>query len=356
MIYRRLLAIAFCASLAFAEYPDGCTLYACVDFPGETWPGYPVPATSVPIGNPTGLAVDSTGNVYIAGPSIVFKLDPSGMLTRVAGNGHYGFSGDGGPATDALLGFPRGTPHDFIDFSDIVGSLAADSSGNLYIAVFNNRVRKITGDGVISTVAGAGFENPFGWPGGVAVDAQTSQVYAVGTFDTVWQLGPGGPTALMSNNCGNPSVLGLCVPYGAAVDGNGNVYVADNGNCRVLKRSPDGNITIFATALCPYGISVDGLGNLYVADTYNNRIVKILPDGTVTTIAGRGPSYGRYYKGGFSGDGGWAIDAELYLPHAVAVDPAGNVYIADSENFRVRKVTPDGIITTVAGNGTWGTF
>jgi len=329
-----------------------------VDFPGETWPGYPVPATSVPIGNPTGLAVDSTGNVYIAGPSIVFKLDPSGMLTRVAGNGHYGFSGDGGPATDALLGFPRGTPYDPIDFDDIVGSLAADSSGNLYIAdFFNNRVRKITGDGVISTVAGAGFENPFGWPGGVAVDAQTSQVYAAGTFDTLWQLGPGDPTALMGNNCGHPDVLGLCGPYGVAVDGNENVYVADNLNDRVLKRSPDGNITIFATALSgPYGISIDGLGNLYVADTYNNRIVKILPDGTVTTIAGRGPSYGRYYKGGYSGDGGWAIDAELYLPHAVAVDAAGNVYIADSENFRVRKVTPDGIITTVAGNGTWGTF
>jgi DNA-binding beta-propeller fold protein YncE len=160
----------------------------------------------------------------------------------------------------------------------------------------------------------------------------------------------------MGNNCGHPEVLGLCGPYGVAVDGNGNVYVADNGNCRVLKRSPDGDITIFATALCPYGISIDGLGNLYVADTYNNRIVKILPDGTATTIAGRGPSYSYYYKGGYSGDGGWATDAELYLPHAVAVDAAGNVYIADSENFRVRKVTPDGIITTVAGNGTWGTF
>jgi sugar lactone lactonase YvrE len=162
----------------------------------------------------------------------------------------------------------------------------------------------------------------------------------------------------MDGYCGHPlDPLGLCGPYGVAVDGNENVYVADNGHDRVLKRSPDGNITIFATALFgPHGISIDGLGNLYVADTYNNRIVKILPDGTVTTIAGRGPSYSYYYKGGYSGDGGWATDAELYLPHAVAVDAAGNVYIADSENFRVRKVTPDGIITTVAGNGTWGTF
>jgi hypothetical protein len=101
------------------------------------------------------VAVDNNGNLYIAGPSIVFKVDPSGMLTRIAGNGHNGFSGDGGPATDALLGFPRASANDPIDFWDVVGSLAIDSSGNVYIAdFFNNRIRRITSDGTISTVAG----------------------------------------------------------------------------------------------------------------------------------------------------------------------------------------------------------
>ena len=315
------------ASAVFGQY-DGCSLYVCREFPGDAWPTYPVPATSVSIGNPTGVAVDAAGYVYIAGPSIVFKLNASGMLTRIAGNGHNGYSGDGGPATDAVLGFPRATPNDFIDFWDVTANLATDSSGNLYIAdFFNNRVRKITPEGVISTLVGDGFGKPFGWPGGVAV-GPAGDVYVVGSFDTVWRETPDGATPLMSNNCGHPYALGLCVPYGAATDSNGNVYVADTGNCRVLKRSPDGSITIVAgdgrpsngfVLTCgysgdggqavpaatsgPYGLAVDAAGNLYLADTYNNRIRKVSSDGIITTVAGRGPSYAFQYKGGYSGDG-----------------------------------------------------
>jgi sugar lactone lactonase YvrE len=334
----------------------------------------PVPATSVSIGNPTGVAVDNNGNLYIAGPSIVFKVDPSGMLTRIAGNGHNGFSGDGGPATDALLGFPRASANDPIDFWDVVGSLAIDSSGNVYIAdFFNNRIRRITSDGTISTVAGDSFMNPFGWPGGVAVGGG-GELYVVASFDTVWRVTPESKTRLVLNNCGRPGALGLCVPYGVSADGNGNVYVADTGNCRVLGMDIDGNAAIVAgdprpsisfLLTCgysgdgglavpaalngPYGVSIDQDGNLYIADTYNHRIRKVSANG-ITTVAGVGSMNG---FGGYSGDNGPAVQAQLNLPHAVAVDLSGNLFIADTENFRIRKVTPDGVITTVAGNGVW---
>lgn len=395
-----LLAAASMASGQFAQdkfaQDNGCSLYSCSDFPGDQWPTDPVPATSVSIGNPTGITVDPKGNVYIAGPSIVFKLDPSGKLTRIAGNGHNGYSGDGGQARDALLGFPSAVPNDPIDFWDVAGSLASDASGNLYIAdFFNSRVRKIASDGVISTVAGEGFAKPFGWTAGVAwmptrgpretrrpQDSSTyrptvgaaGDLYAVGSYDTVWKVDSGGSTRILDNNCGHPEKLGVCVPYGLATDRNGNVYVADSGNSRVLQRSSDGDITVvvgrFCAAHCgsssgdggpaasatlsePYGLAVDAAGNLFIVDTYSNRIRKVSPDGIITTVAGRGPAYGYQYKGGYSGDGGPAIDAELNLPHAVAVDAAGNIYIADTENFRIRKVSVQGIITTVAGNGSW---
>jgi hypothetical protein len=104
----------------------------------------------------------------------------------------------------------------------------------------------------------------------------------------------------------------------------------------------------------PYGVAVDAAGNLYIADTYNNRIRKVFSDGTIATIAGSDPPvYGSLYPGGYSGDGGPATSALLKLPHAVAVDSAGNIYIADTGNFVIRKVTSDGIITTVAGNRVW---
>jgi sugar lactone lactonase YvrE len=308
--------------------------------------------------------------VYIAGPSIIFKLDAAGMLTRIAGNGHNGYSGDGGPAIDALLGFPRAVPNDIADFWDVVGSLATDRYDNLYIAdFFNNRVRKITTDGVISTVAGGEFLNPFGWPGGVAVD--TEGVYATGSFDTVWRVTSDGVFPLTGNNCGRPLQPGVCVPYGLATDGNGNVYVADGGNCRVLHISPEGVAVVAgrpwpdwcgysddgsaATAKLagPYSIALDQLGNIYIDDTYTHRIRKIFPDGTIVTVVGKSRSAPNSFRGSYSGDGGPAVEAELNTPHAVAVDPAGNIYIADTENFRVRKVTTDGVITTVAGNGTW---
>ncbi len=300
--------------------------------------------------------------------------------TRIAGNGTNGDSGDGGPAIDAVLGFPRAFADDPIDFWDVVGNLAVDHFGTVYIAdSFNNRVRKLTPDGMISAFAGSGQAGNSGDGGlataatfrettGVAADG-AGNVYVVDSNSRVRKVLPSGVIEAIP---GLGAVWGCaegpsapCVPSSAAVDLSGNLYVADTGACRVQKLSSDGRVTTVAGypspggggARCgngvdgvpatdtllngPYGVAVDGFGNIYVADTYNNRIRKISVDGIITTVAG----------GGYSGDGGPATSAALNRPHGVAVDAVGNIYIADTENFRVRKVSTDGIITTVAGNG-----
>ncbi|RKN64978.1 hypothetical protein D7231_27210 [Streptomyces klenkii] len=236
------------------------------------------------------------------------------VITTVAGNGTPGFGGDGGPATAAGLRCPYG--------------VALDAAGNLYIADYqNHRVRKVGPDGIITTVAGDGSKG-YGGDGGPATEASLKD------------------------------------PAGVALDGQGNLYIADRSNQRVRKVGPDGVIVTVAgdgtaafggdggpaTAASlnfPHAMVADGAGTLYIADDYNHRVRKVGPDGTITTVAGDGSD-------GFSGDGGPATAASLHFPHAVAVDGAGNLYIADRYNYRVRRVGPDGIITTVAGNGTIG--
>jgi len=285
---------------------------------GTTWVfrGDDGPATSAPLGTLRGVAVDAAGNVYASDPDnyLVVKISPSGILTVVAGNGMLGFSGDGGPATSAGLS-PQG--------------VAVDAAGNLHIADFgNNRIRKVSPSGTISTVAGSGTKG-FSGDGGAATGAS------------------------------------LNGPAGVVVDAAGNLYIADSNNNRIRKVSPSGTISTVAgngtrgfsgdggpatsAGLSPQGVAVDAAGNLYIADTFNSRIRKVSPDGMMTTVAGVGPEYPA--NGGFSGDGGPATSASLYLPGSVVVDAAGNLYIADSYNHRIRKVSPDGIITTVAGDG-----
>ena len=237
-----------------------------------------------------------------------------GTITTVAGNGQPGYSGDGGPATAASL-------------SGAVG-VAVDAAGNLYIAdTSSNRIRKVTPGGTITTVAGNG-----------------GAVYS----------GDGGPATAASLNW----------PSGLAVDAAGNLYIADNHNHRIRKATAGGTITTAAgngqqgysgdggpaTAASlnsPYAVAVDSAGNLYIVDSNNNRIRKVASDGTITTAAGNGQQ-------GYSGDGGPATAASLGSPGGVAVDSAGNLYIADSSNLRIRKVTSGGTITTLAGNGAQG--
>ena len=290
------------------------------------------PATAANV-NPYGVAVDAAGNVYIADQNNerIRKVNTSGIITTVAGNGTPGFSGDGGAATSAELYYPY--------------DVKVDAAGNLYIPdKHNQRIRKVNTSGIINTIAGTG---------------------------TAGYSGDGGPaTAAELNN-----------PSGLAIDVSGNVYVADQTNNRIRKISTSGiittvagndlpltgnsngggNVTLaelgdynvttlfqtFITTSATSNLSIDNAGNLIVVDNPNECIRKISPSGVITTIAGNNIQ-------GFSGDGGPATAAELSDPSAAAVDKYGNIYIADFANKRIRKINTSGIITTFAGGGIAG--
>jgi uncharacterized protein (TIGR03437 family) len=338
-------------------------------------------ATSAIFVSPYALSLDSSGNLYIVdnGDHRVRKVDSKGNINSVAGTGTGGFAGDSGAGTSAQLNFPSG--------------VAADSSGNVYIAdSLNRRVRKLAGT-TISTAAGNGNLSYSG-DGGVPTNAQLNAPQAVaavspqtaGAGDTVYIAdtannvlrrvvnlvisGTGAPTistfagngtAGFGGDSGAATSAQLNAPQGVAVDSTGNtVYVSDTQNARVRKivggtittvagnGTPgfggDNGAATSAQLNLPTGLAVDGTGNLYIADFSNNRIRKVTPGGTISTFAGNGLA-------GYSGDGGQAASAMLTTPMGVAVDSAGNVYIADTGNNAVRVVNSAGVISTYAGNG-----
>ncbi len=315
------------------------------------------PATSAGLLAPVALALDSSGNLFFAeqGDSRIRKVDTSGNITTVAGNGTANFAGDGGQATIAQLNSPSG--------------LAVDSSGNLYIAdSVNLRIRKVA-SGTISTVAGNGFLSSSGdngpainaqmdSPQGVAVDSAgnlyiadtANNVVRRVTRDGIIVRFAGNGTAGFGGDNGAAAGAQLSTPLGLAVSASGNVYIADALNGRVRAVSPAGTITSAggSTSLgTPAGVAVDASGNLFVADFANHRVRKVAADGTVSTVAGSGSQ-------GYAGDGGPATSAQLNLPRGVAVDAAGNLYIADTGNNVVRRVDTKGTISTIAGNGAAG--
>ncbi|MBI4907469.1 MAG: hypothetical protein HY820_27840 [Acidobacteria bacterium] len=315
--------------------------------------------------HPTGVAVDRVGNLYISDSyRRVYKVTNAGVISLYAGNGDWGFSGDGGRAVDAQLASPL--------------ELATDSSGNLYISdLANSRVRRVSTSGIITTVAGNGTGRPFqdgvpavnsalDNPRGLVVDnagnlyiaeALAHRVRKVTTDGVIHTVAGNGVRGL-SGDGGPASNASLGEPYGLAMDEGGNLYIGELFNCRVRRVSPSGIITTVAGTSCggysrdggpatgamltAAGIAVDSNGNLYVADR-DTRIRKVATNGIITTVAGNGVS-------GYGGDGGAATSAMLRVPWNVAVDLAGNVYFTDDGNLRVRKVS-SGIITTAAGTG-----
>ena len=326
------------------------------------------PALSASIGQPVGLVTDSSGSAWFSSLNCVFKVDSSGVLTRIAGNSRPGYSGDGGPATAAQLNRP--------------GGLAMDSAGNLFIAdSSNNRVRRVSPGGIITTVAGQSSQGSSG-DGGPAVSAtfvgpaalafdSSGNLYIADTFH-IRKLSANGIVTMVAGNGaigfagdGGPAIdaefFGLS---GLAIDAAGDIYVADSSNFRIREITPDGIIrTVAGTGVMgyagdggpasaaeldyPYGVAIDTTGNLLIADAENGRIRSISASGIINTIAGNGSfSYG--------GDGGPALNASMYAPAAVTMDISGDLFIADTNNFRVRKVAPNGNIATVAGNGTLG--
>jgi len=308
--------------------------------------------------DPAGVAVDSAGNVYVAEGqnATIRKITPAGGVSTLAGSaGLYGTADGTGAA--ARFYIPQG--------------VAVDSTGNVYVAdKWNATIRKITSAGVVTTLAGSptsigdndgvGSAAQFNNPSGVAVDA-VGTVYATDYY-TVRKITSGG---LVSTLGGKSLVLGshdtagaqFSYPYSVAVDGSHNVYVADFSNSTIRKITAAGVVTTLAGApgavgsvdatgsaarfRNPEGVSLDSAGNIYVADYANDTIRKITPAGVVSTLAGQA-----FVQGSADGAGS---TARFYYPQSVAVDASGNVYVADTWNETIRKITPAGVVSTLAG-------
>lgn len=341
------------------------------------------PAARAQLNDPKGLAFDAAGNLYIADSrnNRVRIVDRNGVINTFAGNGSISFGGgprtynDGGPATNALLQLPSG--------------VAVDKSGNVYIAdTGDNLIRKVTTDGVINTFAGDSYpgyfdkddntsdnigpdaiNSEFHKPQDVAVDS-SGNVYIADTVNNVVRRVTtdgkiktlvGDTSAGFKGDNGPAEKAGLISPMALAIDGSGNLYILTNGDSRIRKVDTKNVITTVAGSGVPgfadgsgasaqfnfpTGLAVDSSGNLYVADSLNLRIRKV-SGGNVTSVAGNG-------NFSYSGDNGPALNAQLSSPAGVAADASGNVYIADTANNVVRRVSRDGVITNVLGTGQAG--
>jgi len=280
-------------------------------FAGTEWvfPGNGAPALDTPIGPTLSTALDPQGRLVYADVlnHVVARIEPSGTVTVIAGNGVRGFSGDGGDALRASFDGPRG--------------VAIDKAGNIFISDGRNlRVRRVTPGGIINTVAGTGI------------------------YGSTGDGGPGTAAALSA--------------WKLAVDAAGNLYIADYDQSRLRKLSTNGIITTIGgsgkntysgdgkpaidSSFVPFDIAIDNTNRIVVSDTINFRVYRIGTDGIINTVAGNGIR-------AYSGDGGPGIAASLTNPAGVTTDSAGNVVIADTSNRRIRRVNSAGIISTIAG-------
>lgn len=390
-----LLLSLLSALLCPAADPATGPSYTIQTVAGSDLVGDGGPAGAALLNHVEGVAVDSAGNLYIADADDhrIRKVTPSGTIQTIAGNGHPGFSGDGGPAILAQLNIPYG--------------LTVDFSGNLYIADLGNaRVRKIASDGTISTVAGGGATPPesisYGAaattiqllaPRNVATDSFGNLYISDFNAQRVYQVSPSGYIFVtagtgkpgFSGDSGAPFLAQLACPAGLAMDRSGTLYIADSQNHRVRKIA-GGQVTSLpglSALRTPTGLSLDASGNLYIADSGSGQIFRVSTGGAVTVSplnardVAADPNTGNIYAAdgssvrkvtpagivtvaagigtfGYSGDGGDPTRARLNRPSGVARDTTGNLYIADTANHRIRKVLLNGMIVTLAGAGQAG--
>jgi streptogramin lyase len=365
---RSLVVAASVAVLAAAVLVP--VLWGHTTIGGEPAPvARPAPGTARTALGPdlNAMVLDDEGNLYLAlrDTNTIEKLTPDGRLTTVAGGNGDGFSGDGGPATRAQISYPHG--------------LAIDARGGLLIADSGNeRIRRVAPNGTITTIAGTGesgtagdsgpatgaeFDSPVDvavGPGGeiYVAEADGNRVRRIDANGRITTIAGTGVAGFAGD--GGPAVRAeMNLPLALAVHG-GDLYVADSDNGRVRRVDPNGTITTvagngqddegdggLATATSldgPDNIAVGRDGTLYIADRLADRVRRVTPDGLITTVAGTGVP-------GFSGDGGPAAKAQVAGPDAVTVGAGGDVYVGDTLNRRVRRIDATGVIRTVVGNG-----
>src|SRR5271165_576394 len=380
MQHRKAFPLVICALIVLTQAPAQSVITTLA---GADWlfPGNGLPAVNAPLSGATyglDVAVDQTGNLYIAdsGNFEVFRVGTDGILTVIAGSGILGATGDGGLAISAALYGPT--------------SVAVDTAGNVYIGGFGGDIRKVTVDGLIHTIAGNPFNPGFSGDGGPAVRAQLNGVYGLKvdssgdifitdtnnnrireiTPDGIIHTIAGTGTAGFGGDGGSATSAQLVGPTRLALDSAGNLYVTDGPSVvppvhgRVRKvdskgiittvagggRSLSDNVQAVSAEIRPQAIAIDPAGNLYIADAIGFRIREVNLQGVLSTIAG---GTGAFLGSGFSGDGGPASQAAFSFDQgaALAFYPAGNVLFADNENSRIRKFPVNGQINTDAGNG-----
>ena len=379
--------LLFCPLLGAQNDAGGYTITTVA---GSAWVGDNGAATAAILTQTEGIAADPQGNLYIADAANhrIRRVTPAGSITTFAGTGIAGFSGDGGPAAAAQLNSPYG--------------LAFDGQGNLFVADLGNaRVRRIATDGTIATIAGGGSLPAGGMnegsaatmlalaaPRNVAFDGQGLLYFSDFSAQRVYRVDSAGSLTTVAgtgaqgfSGDGGPAISAqIAFPAGIAFDRQGALYIADSQN-HLIRKVAGGLISSIARAATPTGMTVDAFGTLYVADPGAGQLLTFPASGpavafaitaldltfgpggylyasqgaAVIRVSFAGPSM--IVAGGgslASGDQGPATGALLQHPSGVAVDASGNLYIADRDNHRIRRVAPGGIITTVAGTGVAG--
>ncbi len=303
---RTILTLFILSFAALTGSAQIITTYAGNGTGGYTGDGGP--AILAEIGDPSGVATDNYGNVYVSFYNCIRKVSSSGIISTIAGTNLCGFSGDGGPATNAQINYPCG--------------IAVDNMGNIYFGdLRNNRVRKIDNTGIIVTIAGTGDTANNG-DGGAATSAAVFH-----------------PGYLAINSSGE--LVFTCIDFVRKIDDSGIITtIAGIGG---LGYSGDGGPAT-AAQINANGLAIDAAGNVYISDSYYAVVRKVNSAGIISTIAGNGTS-------GFSGDGGPATTAQLGEPEGLCIDAIGNLFICDESDGRIRRVDASGEISTFAGGG-----